>query len=107
MIASASRSDWKFAARSRKITTTASSSPVRKPDDSLLQGGHLSAKEYSHAARRLPGAVDGLLNSRHGLPERDPVQVRGKAQDTLPVVALHQTGRGSFLDFGDLAEQRP
>ena len=38
-IASASRIDWKFAESSRKITTTASSRPMRSPEMVCSSGG--------------------------------------------------------------------
>ena len=38
-IASASRIDWKFAESSRKITTTASSRPIRNPEMVCSSGG--------------------------------------------------------------------
>ena len=38
-IASANRIDWKFAVNSRKITSTASASPIRKPESVSSSGG--------------------------------------------------------------------
>ena len=66
-IASASRSDWKFAASSRKIASTASSSPMRKPESGLLQRRDLAAQPHAEAARRRAGGRDRPLQQRRRL----------------------------------------
>ena len=66
-IASASRSDWKFAASSRKITSTASSSPVRRPEMVCSSGG-ISPRIRTVTPRGgAPAAAMRLSQPRRGL----------------------------------------
>ena len=59
-MASARRIDWKFAASSRKITSTASSRPMRKPGDGLFERRNLAAQFDGDALGRRAGAAPAL-----------------------------------------------
>jgi hypothetical protein len=91
-MASASRTDWKFAESSRKITTTASSKPMRNPEMVCSSGGisPRSDGDASWAARPPPASARFSLPRRFA--QRDAVNIGREADHALAVVAVDQPG---------------
>ena len=104
--ASASRIDWKFADSSRKITTTASSSPIRNPEMVCSNGGICAAHHDGHAARRRAGVGQRLIQLWRRFAQSDPVNIRSEADDVLAVVAFNLPGMVPSFSCAMFVEQR-
>ena len=104
--ASARRNDWKFAASSRKITTTATSRPERKPSSSSLQRHDLAAHVDVRLRRRRADFGERLASiCARDAAEVGAVDVRGDADDARHVVALVLADGGARRDARDVAQQ--
>ena len=102
---SASRTDWKLAVSSSRMTTIGHPQADRQPAEHLLHRGDLPADVDGRPLGRLAGPRDRPLDVAG-----DPAQVLAgdvgrQAHDALHVVAVVLAGHRARADLGDVAEQ--
>ena len=106
MTTNASRSDWKFAASSRKMTTTATSSPTAMFLKRVAHRRDLAANGDARAARQRARPGDGLVDARGDAPEVLARGVGRQRHHPLAVEAIVFADDRAVLDARDVAEQR-
>ena len=101
------RSDWKFAASIRKITTTARISPVAKAVEQLLAAGTTWPRRSSlvFASGGPPDLGQRSLESPPRRAEVGALNVGRHADDAGHVVALVRADRRAGIDVGHVAQQ--
>ena len=83
---------------SRKMTSTASSKPMRRPEMVCSSGGISPRSLTVTPLGGAPARGERLVQLWRGLAQREAVDVGGEADDALAVVAFDQAGHGAGFD---------
>jgi hypothetical protein len=90
--------------KQQETIAIARSRPIRKPEIVSSSGRDLTSELNADAARRHAGVCNRPIEFRHCFAQRDAVQVCGKTDDALSVIALDQTRHRSRFQFRNVCQ---